>query len=135
MVTGVEAAGLALAIFPIVVQGFACYLDGIRKIKEAKNYRGMLKRLARGLKMEKITFENTCEFFLEGMVTGEEMVVLVTGVGWDKLEFQSTLLGRLKPNEAEAFIAAVKALTEYLREFEKGLGLDQDDKVHSRGLG
>ncbi|KAF8248393.1 hypothetical protein K440DRAFT_626275 [Wilcoxina mikolae CBS 423.85] len=129
MVTGVEAAGLALAIFPLVVNGFGCYLDGIRKIKEAKNYRGVLKRLIRNLEMEKITFENTCEFFLEGMVSAKEMEDLVIGVGWDRPEFQIILQGRLRANEAEAFAAAVAALTEYLQELVKDLGLDEDQKL------
>ncbi|KAF8542788.1 hypothetical protein BDD12DRAFT_333858 [Trichophaea hybrida] len=134
MVTGVEAAGLALAIFPLVVNGLGCYLDGIRKIKQAKNYRGVLKRLIRNFEMEKIKFQNTCEFFLGGMVSAKEMEDLVSGVGWNRPEFQCVLLGRLRENAADAFIAAVEALTESLQELGKDLGFDEDQKVRFCGL-
>ncbi|KAF8537487.1 hypothetical protein BDD12DRAFT_222071 [Trichophaea hybrida] len=54
MVTGVETTGLALAIFPILVQSIGFYLEGSRTIKDWWNYKGVLSRLVRQLEMGQV---------------------------------------------------------------------------------
>jgi hypothetical protein len=134
MVTGIEAVGLALAIFPLVVQAVGCYLDGIGTIKDARNHRGTAKRLLRRLEMEQFKFEDTCGSFLEGLDNAEKVTNLLKGVGWDKPEFEAVLEERLQPNEVGIFISAVEAFAEHLQELRIGLGLGNDHKVSYQRL-
>ncbi|KAF8243707.1 hypothetical protein K440DRAFT_663936 [Wilcoxina mikolae CBS 423.85] len=122
MVTGVEAAGLALAIFPILVQSIGFYLEGSRTIKDWWNYKGVLSRLVRQLEMEQVKFENTCGIFLEGLVTAEQATILVGGTGWDDIDFQEVLRQRLQSNVAKAFVDAVVALHLQLRKLSIDIG-------------
>ncbi|KAA8901720.1 hypothetical protein FN846DRAFT_908903 [Sphaerosporella brunnea] len=119
MVTGIEAAGLALAIFPVIVQGVSFYVDGTRKIRDVMDHRRKAKKLLRRLEMEKVKFENTCEFFLD--ITTEEMASLVDGVDWEK-----TIHERLPDKEARVFLDAESELAEHLKELRDGLGLNEE---------
>jgi hypothetical protein len=112
MVTGIETAGLALAAFPILVQGLDFYNSGIRRTTELKNYRRVLKRLVRELKMERCKFGNTCENLLDGMpsISAEETKMLIEGRGWGDAKFQDKLEKHLGPRSAAAFIEAVEVM-------------------------
>lgn len=59
MVTGVEAAGLALGIFPLVIEGIDSYIDFAKKVKQMKHHKRTLEQFRRELKMEKGKFKNT----------------------------------------------------------------------------
>jgi hypothetical protein len=118
-----EVAGLALAIFPLVVKGLGVYLDAAQKIKDVKDYKKVLRPLVRQLEMEKCKFVNTCEILLEGMVLAGKIETLVRGTGWDKPEVQDILWERLRPTQAKAFVDAVGALTSHLQELRDEIGL------------
>jgi len=129
MVTGIETAGLALAIFPLVVRGLAFYLDAAQKVKEIYKYEGVLKRLVRELEMERSKFENTCAVLLEGMVSAEQLATLVSGEGWKDPNLQNGLERCLGLNAAKSFTEAVAALNSLLDSLRKGIGLDENSQV------
>jgi hypothetical protein len=124
MVTGIEVAGLALAIFPIVLKGLRFYLEDTQEIKEARAYTGKLKRLHRKLKMENMKFENTCELLLEGMVSAEEMKRMVSGSGWEDPGFQEVLKQRLRPQDIQTIVDVMGDLKAYLQELVDAIGID-----------
>jgi hypothetical protein len=127
MVTGFEATGLALAIFPIVLQGIA-------KAKGLKDQDGASKRLVRELKMEKCKFVNTSHTLLGGMSVSEEQIqVLVSGKGWEDSDFQVQLEQHLGQELANAFTESVEALHSSLKDLSKDIGLDRHRKVSVTG--
>jgi hypothetical protein len=130
MVTGIEAAGLALAIFPLVVKG---YLEGASMFEDARKHRRVLKRLVRRLDMENVKFENTCTDILDGMVPANELVRFLKGEGWKDDWFQVRLRRKFRPKEVDAFTNAVEDLVEYIQEVGQDLGLDADYKVDAPG--
>ncbi|KAF8244015.1 hypothetical protein K440DRAFT_636555 [Wilcoxina mikolae CBS 423.85] len=125
MVTGVETAGLVLAAFPILIQFLDFYNGGVQKATELRNYRRVLKRLVRELKMEKCKFGNTCENLLDGMpsVSAEEAKSLIEGKGWEDAEFQAKLEKHLGPRSAGAFTEAVEAMNLSLEGLSEKIGL------------
>lgn len=129
MATGIETAGLALAIFPLVVRGLAFYLDAAQKVKDIYKYEGVLKRLVRELEMEKSKFENTCAVLLEGMVSAEQLATLVSGKGWEDSNLQNGLDQCLGQNAAKSLTEAVAALNSLLESLRKGIGLDENSQV------
>ena len=59
MVTGIEAAGLALGLFPVVLEGITFYISTIEKSIEIIRHKRTLKKFRRELVMEKSIFDNT----------------------------------------------------------------------------
>ena len=59
MVTGVEAAGLALGIFPIVIEVIKFYIDFAKKAKQLRHHKHTLDKFKREIIMEKSKFDNT----------------------------------------------------------------------------
>lgn len=132
MVTGIETAGLALAVFPIVVSGLQFYADGARTIKAMWRPEMALKSLIRDIGMEKCKFENTCTFLLEGMVSDSHLILLMDYPGgplWRDNDLQEKLKSRLRPATAQYYMEAMEALTSTLQSLQVKLGLDKDDKV------
>ena len=58
MVTGIEAAGLALGLFPLVIEGVKFYISFAQKFREAKHYKHTLDQFRRDLKMEGSKLKN-----------------------------------------------------------------------------
>ena len=59
MVTGIEAAGLALGIFPLVIEGIKFYINFAKKAKQLKHHKHTLDKFRREIVMEKSKFDNT----------------------------------------------------------------------------
>jgi hypothetical protein len=64
MVTGIETAGLVLAVLPIVVQALGEYQVGVRKLSRSVKYDNELKKLIRSAKMQRIFFTDNLQKLL-----------------------------------------------------------------------
>lgn len=122
MVTGIETAGLVLAVFPVFVQVLGAYLDA------TSNFRNR-RALVRELKVEAILFTNTCATLLEGLVPPETVMLLLSGKGWDDRKIHSLLIDRIGVDAAGVFVESVEALSLALEKLRTKLGLDEDMKV------
>lgn len=132
MVTGIETAGLALSVFPLVVSGLQAYAEGARTIRELWRPEMTLKSLIRELGMEKCKFENTCTSLLEGMVTDSDLTLLMESPGgslWSELNLQEKLECRFSPGTVKCYMDAMKDLASTLQILQENLGLDEDDTV------
>lgn len=132
MVTGIETAGIALAVFPLLISGLQSYADGIRTIKELWHPQLALNSLIRELGMEKCKFDNTCASLLEGMVTDAHLTLLMEnpgGLPWSDPDLQEKLDSRFRPETLACYIDAMKDLASTLRILQDSLGLDGDDTV------
>lgn len=110
MVTGIEAAGLGLAIFPLVIEGLKSYSNGARTIKDIWRSQVTLKSLIRELKMEKCKFDNTLAPLLEGVVLDQANPNDPDGKLWRTEVFQNTLKSRLRPDTVEVYIESMEDL-------------------------
>lgn len=81
MVTGVEVAGLALAIFPVVLRCLQFYLKSFQEAKKWWRYIKVAKSLIQDLEMEKMKFENICEELLFEIVEPAELDLLLAQPG------------------------------------------------------
>ena len=59
MVTGIEAAGLALGLFPIVLEGVTFYISSAGKVIELIRHKHTLDRFMTDLEVEKAIYDNT----------------------------------------------------------------------------
>jgi len=125
MVTGIEIAGVALAVFPIVLNGLSSLRYTARKIKNLRRYRRCLGRVVRQLDMERGKFVNTCTNILGDMVTEERL----SGSGWKDPEFQERLKKRLGRRTAKVFRKLMHSMTSTLDDLKDELELDKNNKV------
>jgi hypothetical protein len=78
MPTGFEAVGLALAIFPILIEAIKFYTNEKDVMSDIRNYQRLLNRISRDLDREQTIFHNSCQRFMEDIAAhfgvGEEEV-------------------------------------------------------------
>ena len=58
MVTGIEAAGLALGLFPIVLEGITFYISAAGKVIELIRHKRTLDQFMTDLEVEKAIYDN-----------------------------------------------------------------------------
>lgn len=97
--SGIEVAGLVLAVFPIVINGLKQLKEGVGAMKRYKRYRRELARYSRTLETESIVYLNTIELLLEGIIQSkDELDALMedpTGALFHKQEYEGRLHTRL----------------------------------------
>lgn len=132
MATGVEIAGLALAAFPIVVKGLTSYVDGIGRIRVWRRWRRELADYKRTLETQRISYLDTLEELLDGIVhTDQELKFLIEEPGgslWRKPEYDERLRARLD-HSYDSYLATIHELLDTLDVVQKKLGLDQYGKI------
>ncbi|KAL8989535.1 MAG: hypothetical protein Q9169_008342 [Polycauliona sp. 2 TL-2023] len=76
MATGIEIAGMTLAAFPIVIDGLAHFVEGVRIIDSWRTFRYDLASYQHGLRCARAFFQNTVEELLEGIASQEYIIAL-----------------------------------------------------------
>ncbi|CAI7600542.1 unnamed protein product [Penicillium glandicola] len=129
MVTGIEAAGLALAILPILINQVDAYALGIEKIKLLRRYRRDFKDYSVGLKTPRTILLNTLEQALEGVVDDEyEICQLINspqGKEWACPALQSRLRRKLDRNY-DVFLQNMTSLSDLLEYLSRKLQCNED---------
>ncbi|CAG8930098.1 unnamed protein product [Penicillium salamii] len=130
MVTGIEAAGVALAILPLVVNQLDNYARGLEKIKALRRYKWQLEDYSTGLSAQYAILLNTLEVSLEGVVDDHdqrsELISNPRGPGWKDAAFQHRLIQKLG-RDYIAFTGTVKGLCGLLEDLSHKLGLETTD--------
>lgn len=130
--SGIEAAGLILAVFPIVVNGLQHSREGVETIKSWKHYRRDLARYSRSLETQRIVYLNTIEMLFEGIIqSNDELEAFIEdpGVAFShKAQYEERLrnrLGRSYGNYNQIMAYMLKALEAARKE----LGIGENGKV------
>ncbi|KAI9773016.1 MAG: hypothetical protein M1839_002246 [Geoglossum umbratile] len=124
MVTGVEAAGLVLATFPLVIEGLKFYLRGLEALMRWRRYVKLVADLIRRTSLEQRKFRNTCTELFSDLVTEEELAFLLDNPGsFGSKDIQASLRERLGESFGE-FSATVADTTSRLEDFKKRLDLN-----------
>ncbi|KAF8418440.1 hypothetical protein EV426DRAFT_511018, partial [Tirmania nivea] len=119
--TGIEIAGLVLGAFPLAIEGIKAYSNGMKTIKDMKNYQQILRQFARGLKVERCKYDNTLLevlTMLVGPANASQMKADLTSPEWDDEGFQAQLKARLRPAEGtlDSWLGVAEQLNETLCE-------------------
>jgi hypothetical protein len=131
MPTGIESAGLALAIFPLVLQGIGAYLNGADKAKDIWYWRRKLRCVERELKTESVLFRNTCLRLIDE-TNFKGVSILMDGdkytlpVQWKQSDFEYRLSELMGKDIAEIFVGEATLMNDALSELSKMLGFDDD---------
>jgi hypothetical protein len=129
MVTGIEAAGLALAILPLLINQIDAYALGIEKIRLLRRYRRDFKGYSMGLKTQRTILQNTLEQALEGVVDDEDEIHQLInnpqGEVWANAALQSRLRRKLNRNY-DVFLQNMTSLSDLLEYLSRKLHIGED---------
>jgi hypothetical protein len=131
MVTGIETAGIVLAVLPLVIEGLKAYLEGVRTIEKWWRFDWELANLVRILDAEYIRYLNTCEELLVGIVSPSTVGALLdspNGDGWRAPDIEKKLRLRLRRSFL-SFMETINDMENVVQQLVKKLGLDLDSKV------
>ncbi len=132
MVTGIEVAGITLAVFPIIVNGLSRFAEGVDTIKSWRRYRRELAGYARTLECQQTWYLDTVEELLEGIVRSEEeLMALAQNPGsdiWQRPEFELRLRQRLD-HSYKPYMATMSNMLAALESIRKKLGVISSGQV------
>ena len=127
MLTGVEIAGLVLAAFPLVLDGLSHWLEGVQKVKRWRRIYRHLKNYEIRLQSQRVTYQNTLELLLVGIVQTDEdtaaMLADPRGDFWKKAKYDHLLRRRLD-RAYDTFFETLQFMFTTLSEIEKKLGME-----------
>ena len=130
--SGVETAGIVLAILPLLVNQLDNYVQGLETIKSfrTRRYRATFGRYLTKLETQQVILLNTLEQALEDVVDYEEDVSELIhnprGSLWNNVQFQKQLLKKLDRNY-EPFVKTMTDLADLLEQLATKLGLPSTD--------
>ena len=128
-------AGIALALFPILVDGMVRFVDGVQTIKYWRRYRVRLQDYADTMESQRVYYLDTLEELLTGIVQTEdemkELMEVPGGAIWKKPEYEEKLKQRLGRSHGAYLKIADKMLNALFSMCEK-LGIDSSGKVGTK---
>ncbi|KAF2420296.1 hypothetical protein EJ08DRAFT_665654 [Tothia fuscella] len=124
--SGIEAAGVALAAIPLIVSVLEHYADGITTMRKWKRYPKELRSIISRLRTQEEILRNSCELLLQGVaISGQEMEMLVSdplGAGWASEDLHASLREKLL-DSYEVHMGIIAEIKNALLEFKRRLGL------------
>ena len=130
--SGIEAAGLVLAVFPIVVSGLHHFTDSLETIKSWKRYHRELSKYARILETQSIVFLNTTERLLEGIIQSNDEFEAFVKDPAQAFSSNQQYEGRLEMRLGRSYDNYNKIVMDILNALKatgKELGIDENGKV------
>lgn len=123
MLMGLEVAGLALAVFPVVIQCLQYHLKFFEEAKKWWRYVNVAKGLLRDLEMENMKFENACEELLFEVVDPAKLHLFLVDPGgplWQEPHLQIALQTSLGKSFA-VYVETVTAIKDALQTLQARL--------------
>lgn len=132
--SGFEIAGIALAVFPILVDGMVHFVDGVQTIKHWRRYRVRLQAYADRLETEGVYYQDTLEEMLTDIVPSDEITDLMSdprGAIWKKLEYEEKLKEKLGRSH-KIYLRTSDTMMRALSSMCEKLGVDSSGKVGNK---
>ena len=133
--SGIEVAGIALAVFPVLVHGMTCFVDGIQTIRYWRRYRVRLQDYADILETQMAYYQDTLEELLTGIVQSEDeirdLMEVPRGAMWKKAEYEEKFRQRLGHSHA-IYLKMADRLVNALNSMCEKLGIDPSGKVSTK---
>lgn len=130
--SGIEVAGIALAVFPVLVNGITGYAAGARTFKYWRRCRAQLEDYAYNIKVQKIYYLDTLEGLLIDIVESEDDLESLMsdpgGAAWQRAEYDQLLRRRLD-RSYDVYLRTLRDMVNALRTLGEKLGISPSGKV------
>ncbi|KAL8949421.1 MAG: hypothetical protein Q9222_004473 [Ikaeria aurantiellina] len=132
MVTGVETAGLVLALLPLLIKGLQSYLEGVQPVKNFVKFKPLVRELISSLETQTARLRCTCEHLLSGIVKNDVKLANLldnpTGTAWTENSLTVSLQEKLG-RSYNAFLTLMETLSATLDELGHNLGIESHDQT------
>lgn len=126
MITGVETAGLVLAIFPLLVSALEHYQEGFESLNDWWRFRTEFLGFIHSVGRQAILFDENLEELLSPIIISDaEMDALLrdpTGPSWRRAGLEVKLMDRL-PKSYESYRTTITDMKETMDALQKKLGI------------
>ncbi|TVY83720.1 hypothetical protein LSUE1_G003386 [Lachnellula suecica] len=126
MATGIETAGLVLAVLPLFISALEHYKEGLDPIKIILDYDNQLPMNIHRLSCQHMQYELTLRILLSDIAEGDELAAMITspfGRYWKGAAIQLRLRTRLRESYG-AYERTVQRMEELLKDLAKKLSID-----------
>ena len=131
--SGIEVAGTALAVFPIILDGISHFVEGIETVKRWRYYRIRLLSYADVIETQKVYYLDTLESLLIDIVDSEDdlarLIAEPGGIIWQKNVYARKLKQRLD-RSYHVFFRALKDMLQNLSAMCRKLGIGTAGEVY-----
>lgn len=128
-------AGIALAAFPLLVNGLVGFVDGVQTIKHWRRYRVRLEDYGDFMRTQGVYYQDTLEELLIGIVQSEDeitdLMAQPRGAIWKKPEYEEKLRLRLGRSH-EVYLKTADKMVNALFSMCEKLGVDSSGKVSTK---
>ena len=133
-----EVAGVALALFPLVIKGLSNFVEAVSTVKRFKHYHRELKRDARMIENEwtgfQLSMENLVSCVGHSYADSQMLLSSPGGAAWKDPKFQKQLQTYLD-NSYNSFVQTIEELIEDLELLCEKLSIDSDThEIHDMGF-
>ncbi|KAI4962028.1 hypothetical protein J4E86_001058 [Alternaria arbusti] len=128
--SGLEVAGIVLGALPLIISALEHYAQGVSTAKRFWHFKSELRFLLLRINTEKVTFVNTLEHLLTGIVRIDRMAEMLANVGgqdWQDETIEQCLKDRLR-GAYEVYLANVQGMAGALQKIMDKLALGPDGK-------
>ena len=127
--SGIEAAGLALGIFPIILTALENYRETAEVVKDWWKFKRKYVKCKRDVEYYQIAFESNLKQLLLPLVCDDDEIGILMsnpgGAGWQNEDLDAKLRERL-PNAYESYRDSINEINGVMRKLTQELGLDKD---------
>ena len=127
--SGVEAAGLMLAVFPVMVMALDQYRESAEILGDWWRFKRKYMKCKHDIEFHQITFTaNLEELLLPLIVDDQELEALMSDPGGERWRDQSLeikLRERL-PNSYDAYLDSINEMNNVMEKLSKELGLEKE---------
>lgn len=132
MATGIEVAGIVLAVLPLFISALEHYENGMDPIRAFLEFDSELPNQIRKLRDQHIIYNLTMKHLLSSVAESkdvDEMLSNPGGVCWKDDGLQKRLEERLDESY-QAYLDTIKHIEEIMKTIAKDLKIDQSDRVN-----
>ena len=130
--SGIEIAGIALAVFPVIANGISGLTEGARTYRIWRRCRVQLEDYASKIKAEKVYYLDTLEGLLADIVQPEHDLDLLlldpTGLAWQEPVYERLLQKRLGRSYA-TYVGLLHNMVDSLKVLAEKVGISPSGKV------
>lgn len=130
--SGIEVAGIALAVFPIVVKGLGQMMQGMETIMRWKKYKRELEKYAFRLDTASLSFRDTLTRLLNDIVPSDVdfdlMIAEPMGPLWKEPIYEERLRDRLDQSY-KSYLKTIESLAKGVEELRNKLRIDGSGAV------
>lgn len=135
MLTGVETAGIVLAVLPLFISAFEHYNDSLDPLKAFWDIDRLLPIQIRRLRNQHVHFEQTLRILLAQIVDADEVEDMIAAPNsdiWKTPEMQQKL-ELLLQESYNAYQDTVSHMEEVMKKIAKDFKMDHSERVGKSG--